>query len=185
MSPSTQLTLHSLADTQKLAALVAAQLKPSTTVFLSGGLGAGKTTFVRLCLDSCAALQEVAPPRTVPSPSFTLLQPYQLGSLSILHADLWRIENPTDALDLALGEEAHLGSVLLVEWAEHGTAVLPRADLTLVFNFVDSDPNSSHIHTTANPPQEIASEQRVVCLEGALAQKIIEEFKSELVAKTS
>ena len=114
--------------TKALATAFAPQLQIGDIVGLSGGLGSGKTTFVRYLLAALGHEGEV------PSPSFAIVVPYQHMMLGVLlHADLYRIEHPGELAELGLdssGEE----SVLLVEWPEHaGPAAWPDA-LRLTFD---------------------------------------------------
>ncbi|MCY7281751.1 MAG: tRNA (adenosine(37)-N6)-threonylcarbamoyltransferase complex ATPase subunit type 1 TsaE [Sphingomonas bacterium] len=118
-----------LADEAATAALgqrLARQLKGGDVVTLSGGLGVGKTTLVRHLIAALGHEGEV------PSPSFAIVQPYFHMMLPVWHADLYRIEHPSELAEIGLdsiGDEA----VLLVEWPEHaGPAAWPQAlSLTL------------------------------------------------------
>ena len=119
-----------LADEARTAALAnafAPQLRKGDIVAMSGGLGSGKTTFVRYLLAALGHKGEV------PSPSFAIVVPYDhtvLGSL--LHADLYRIDHPGEIAELGLDSSGD-DSVLLVEWPEHaGPAAWPDA-LRLTF----------------------------------------------------
>ena len=90
-------------------------LKAGDVVTLSGPLSAGKTTLVRGLLAALGHGGEV------PSPSFAIVQPYEMLSPPIWHVDLYRIENPADLDELGLEEIGGEG-VLIVEWPEHGGA---------------------------------------------------------------
>jgi len=94
---------------RKLAKL----LRPGDVVTLSGPLSAGKTTMVRGLLSGLGHKGEV------PSPSFALVQPYEMLSPPVWHVDLYRIENPADLEELGL-DDAGADGVLVVEWPEHG-----------------------------------------------------------------
>ena len=107
--------------TKDLAERLAGQLKGGDVVGLSGGLGTGKTTFVRHLLAALGHEGEV------PSPSFAIVQPYDHMVLPVWHADLYRIEDPADLAEIGLdsiGDEA----ALLVEWPERaGPLAWPEA----------------------------------------------------------
>jgi len=117
--------------TRAFAARLAALLEPGDLVALSGDLGAGKTTLARGVLHALGVTGEV------PSPTFTLVQHYETPYLTVLHADLYRIEDTADLVELGL-EDALAYAALVVEWPEKlGAAFAPhrlagRLDLDLV-----------------------------------------------------
>jgi tRNA threonylcarbamoyladenosine biosynthesis protein TsaE len=97
-------------------------------LYLSGELGAGKTTFARGFLRALG----VADP--VRSPTYTLLEWYPAGELTVLHIDLYRLNDPQELESLGLREWAQPGHIWLIEWPEQGGDRLPPADLTLRFS---------------------------------------------------
>jgi len=102
---------------RKLAKL----LKPGDVITLSGPLSAGKTTLVRGLLSALGHKGEV------PSPSFAIVQPYEMLSPPVWHVDLYRIENPADLEELGI-DDAGADGVLVVEWPEHaGRHMWPQA----------------------------------------------------------
>ncbi len=102
-------------------AALADVLKPGDVVTLDGPLGAGKTSLARSVLIALGHLGEV------PSPTFAIVQPYEALRLPVFHADLYRIEEPSDLLELGLDEILSEGA-LLVEWPERaGAAAWPQA----------------------------------------------------------
>lgn len=113
-----------LADEAATAALgkrLARQLKGGDVVALSGGLGAGKTTFVRHLLAALGHEGEV------PSPTFAIVQPYEHMMLAVWHADLYRVEDPAELAEIGLDSIGD-DTVLLVEWPERaGSAAWPDA----------------------------------------------------------
>ena len=106
-------------ETQAVARGLAAQLKPGDVVLLSGGLGAGKTAFVR-----GLAVGLGIDPEAVSSPTFTLVHEYRGGRLTLYHADLYRLENAATE-DLGLEETGVADGVLAVEWPDHLTHAMP------------------------------------------------------------
>ena len=104
-----------------IAADLAAALRPGDIVALSGDLGAGKTTLAR------GVLRGLGWTREVPSPTFTLVQPYDT-SPPVWHVDLYRLEHPRDADGLGLFET---DAALLIEWPERLGDRLPRESLRL------------------------------------------------------
>jgi tRNA threonylcarbamoyladenosine biosynthesis protein TsaE len=93
--------------------------------FLEGELGAGKTTFAR------GFLQALGHSGRVPSPTYTLIEPYSLAARTIYHIDLYRIRAPRELADLGLGELLVPGVVALIEWPGRGAGELPVPDLVV------------------------------------------------------
>lgn len=108
-------------ELERTAAVLAAVLCPGDIIALSGDLGAGKTSFARAVLRALGWAGEV------PSPTFTLVQPYDT-SPEIWHVDLYRLDSPGDADALGLFET---DAVLLIEWPERLSARLPADALRL------------------------------------------------------
>ena len=102
------------AETETVAADLARGLRGGEVLLLSGELGAGKTTFVR----GLALGLEVEDPDAVSSPSFTLVNVYEGGRLRLVHADLYRLDDPAAIEELALEELLDAGAVLAIEWGE-------------------------------------------------------------------
>src|SRR5580704_1662034 len=118
--PSVPLMLANEQSTRRLAADVAAMLAPGDVVTLSGDLGAGKTTFARAVIRRLAGDETLE----VPSPTFTLLQTYRLPRFPVVHADLYRIADPQELIELGF-DEACEDAVALVEWPERGADLMP------------------------------------------------------------
>ena len=108
-----------------LAAAMRALEINQLVIFLSGDLGAGKTTFARGFLHGWGHVGRV------PSPTYTLIEPYELEPAVIYHIDLYRLTDPDETDDLGLAELPGPGVVMLVEWPERGGDRLPGADLTV------------------------------------------------------
>lgn len=94
-------------------------------VHLEGDLGAGKTTLVR------GFLRRLGHAGRVPSPTYTLTEPYALAGWRIAHIDLYRIRDPRELADLGLRDMLGPAVVTLVEWPDHGAGHLPAADLRI------------------------------------------------------
>jgi tRNA threonylcarbamoyl adenosine modification protein YjeE len=114
--------------TRRLAVDVASALRPGDLVTLSGDLGAGKTTFAR------ALIRHLADDETaeVPSPTFTLMQAYDLPRFQVVHADLYRTAGAADLVELGL-DGLPDGAVVLLEWPDRAGNLLPpdRLDVAL------------------------------------------------------
>jgi tRNA threonylcarbamoyladenosine biosynthesis protein TsaE len=119
--------IPSEAATGQLAAAFARALRPPMVVYLRGDLGAGKTTFAR------AYIHALGFAGYVKSPSYGLLETYAAGGQTVLHLDLYRIEDPEELEYLALRDQFDASAVLLIEWPERGQQHLPAADLVLEF----------------------------------------------------
>ena len=130
---SRRLILPDLDATRALAARLARGLRPGDLVLLEGDLGAGKSELAR------AVIRELAgAPITVPSPTFTLLQTYELPGLEIGHADLYRIADAGELAELGL-EECLARGALLVEWPDRAAALWPRERLRVALGAVPGD----------------------------------------------
>ncbi|MEM1081639.1 MAG: tRNA (adenosine(37)-N6)-threonylcarbamoyltransferase complex ATPase subunit type 1 TsaE [Pseudomonadota bacterium] len=116
------LSSTSEAETLRLGGELAAQLYGGELVFLSGDLGAGKTTLVR------GILRGLGFEGRVKSPSYGLLESYPLQSFTLHHLDLYRLTQPEELFDLGLEELLRPDAVVLIEWPERAEAALPNAD---------------------------------------------------------
>ncbi|GAC1304774.1 MAG: hypothetical protein NVSMB21_05660 [Vulcanimicrobiaceae bacterium] len=110
--------LADLAAFERYAGAFARDLVAGDTVALAGGLGAGKTTFVAAALRALGRTAEVA------SPTFTFWHRYG-GSPPIEHLDLYRIDDPSEAIELGLEEAFGRGGIAFVEWPERLPEIVP------------------------------------------------------------
>lgn len=124
-----ELFLDSAEATEALGARLATVLIPGCIFYLRGDLGAGKTTLVR------GFLHGLGHRGTVKSPTFTLVESYQLADWRVFHWDLYRLANPEELDYLGLRDQLDGSAVLLIEWPERGHGELPAADveITLVY----------------------------------------------------
>jgi tRNA threonylcarbamoyladenosine biosynthesis protein TsaE len=110
-------------------------------IFLRGDLGAGKTTLSR------GLIRGLGHVGAVKSPTYTLVEPYELPGGHVLHYDLYRLSSPEELADLGLRD--HLGdtrTLTLIEWPERGGALLPTPDLTLHLHLL---PHGRELHWQA------------------------------------
>ena len=121
---------HSPEETEQLAATVAAMARPGDLIVLVGGLGAGKTRFVRGFVTATGS------PEQATSPTFALVHNYE-GPTPIVHADLYRLVSEHEVLDLGLDESLADGAIVLVEWGDLAEALLRPDRLTVTITDVD------------------------------------------------
>jgi tRNA threonylcarbamoyladenosine biosynthesis protein TsaE len=130
MQPTPLLTLTSSSpdDTARIATALGAGLGAGDVVLLSGPLGAGKSHFARALIQSrLAALGRM---EDVPSPSFTLVQTYDLGDVALWHADLYRLGDVSETIELGL-DLAFDEAICLIEWPERLGELTPPDALHL------------------------------------------------------
>jgi tRNA threonylcarbamoyl adenosine modification protein YjeE len=128
-------------ETTRIASDYAKNLAAGDIVALYGALGAGKSVFCRsiirtLCSDSGLV---------VPSPTFSLLQTYEAGSLEIYHYDLYRLNNPEEIYELGW-EDACAGPIVLIEWPQRIEPLLPPRTRKILFE--DDENNGRYIRMT-------------------------------------
>jgi tRNA threonylcarbamoyladenosine biosynthesis protein TsaE len=108
-----------------LGGVLAGLIEPPCIIYLSGELGAGKTTLVRGLLRGYGHTDRVK------SPTYTLLEPYQLSDRQCYHLDLYRLADPEELVFLGLEDLLQPDALLLVEWPERGHGILPAPDLSV------------------------------------------------------
>jgi len=124
-----EILLDSAVATERLGARLAEALKPGCIIYLHGELGAGKTTLAR------GLLHGLGHGGTVKSPTYTLVEPYQIGPWRLFHWDLYRLADPEELEFLGLRDQLDSEAVLLIEWPERGQGELPAADLEVRLDY--------------------------------------------------
>ena len=125
------MTIVDLGDenaTAALAARLAALVAPGDVIALPGELGAGKTSFAR------AFIRARGGDESVPSPTFTLVQTYDLPGCVIWHFDLYRLRAAEEAWELGI-EDAFQSGISLIEWPERLGPLLPARHLIVALEF--------------------------------------------------
>ncbi len=121
-------TLPNEQATARFAIDVAATLEPGDLVTLSGDLGAGKTTLARALIRYLAGDNTIE----VPSPTFTLIQSYELPRFALVHADLYRLSGAAELVELGF-DALPIGTVVLLEWPDRAAGFLPPDRLDITF----------------------------------------------------
>ena len=127
---------HHLASpqaTERLGACLADTVQASCCIYLSGELGAGKTTLVR------GFLHRWGYEGKVKSPTYTLVEPYSIAGWEVWHCDLYRLNDPEELAFLGIRDFMNEHTVLLIEWPERGAALLPKPDLRLLLDYVANE----------------------------------------------
>ena len=126
-----RLTLSSLEDTKKLGQELAKEIlkrkgEAAFVVFLDGDLGTGKTTLVKEIIFALGVKEKVK------SPTFTIIEPYELNNENIYHVDLYRIIDPTELEIIGLREYLNESkAIIFIEWPEKSYGYLKKFDLKI------------------------------------------------------
>nr|CAA6811831.1 MAG: TsaE protein, required for threonylcarbamoyladenosine t(6)A37 formation in tRNA [uncultured Thiotrichaceae bacterium] len=110
-------------------------------IALQGDLGAGKTTLVR------GLLQALGHTGIVKSPTYTLVEPYQLNERDVYHFDLYRLGEPDELEYIGFRDYFSSTSVCLIEWPERGGNYVPVADIQLIISMIDAGRKIKLNHT--------------------------------------
>ncbi|MEJ2566571.1 MAG: tRNA (adenosine(37)-N6)-threonylcarbamoyltransferase complex ATPase subunit type 1 TsaE [Gammaproteobacteria bacterium] len=120
---------------QDEAAMVAAGMRLAEAChaplvfYLHGPLGAGKTTLVR------GFMRGMGYDAVVKSPTYTLIEPYEIGPWHVYHLDLYRVRDAAELDYLGLRELQDDHAIVLVEWPERGAGFLPPADVVITLDY--------------------------------------------------
>jgi len=150
--------IHTEQETLELASQLALAYQSfadcGLTVFLSGTLGAGKTTFSR------GVIAAFGYSGAVKSPTYALVEPYQLGENKIYHFDLYRLADPEELEYMGMRDYFDERALRLIEWPEKGEGMLPSADLYFRF--------------------EVAANSRTVTISGDADSAVVAQILGEL-----
>jgi tRNA threonylcarbamoyladenosine biosynthesis protein TsaE len=124
-----------LADEESTLGLgrkLAGSLSPGMLITLRGSLGAGKTTMAR------GILRGMGFEGRVKSPTFSLVELYELSRLDLYHFDFYRFEYPQELIESGLQDAFNETNVCIVEWPERAGTLLPVADIEVALSMTDS-----------------------------------------------
>lgn len=130
MTKSIKVNLNNEKKTKQIAELIAKYSMQmaceNLVIFLNGNLGAGKTTFSQFFIKACGYRDKVK------SPTYTLIENYNLNNKSIYHLDLYRLTAPEELSFLGFEEIISQNNIIvLIEWPEKGEGFLPTPDITI------------------------------------------------------
>jgi tRNA threonylcarbamoyl adenosine modification protein YjeE len=156
---SARVLLPSPEATGQLARRIADHLVPGDIILVEGPIGAGKSHFCRAAIRH--RLAKEGRDEEVPSPTFTLVQTYELGSMEVWHADLYRLTDPAQTWELGLSE-AFEEAVVFIEWPDRLGDSTPRSALRLELSPADdadtrvailsaTDPRWRHLLVSLSP----------------------------------
>lgn len=116
---------------QQYGEQLAAQLTAPSVVYLRGDLGAGKTTLVR------GMLRGLGYNGKVKSPTYTLVEPYQIKPQTVYHFDLYRLNDPEELEHIGFRDYLQEAAIMLIEWPEKAAGFLPPPDLEITISIED------------------------------------------------
>jgi tRNA threonylcarbamoyladenosine biosynthesis protein TsaE len=120
-----QIFLKDSSETELLGALLWQVLPEKCLVFLSGDLGAGKTTLIR------GLLRAAGHSGVVRSPTYSLVEEYRLAERNVFHFDLYRLKDPEELEWMGMSDYLNQSSLCCIEWPQMGDGFLPKADVTI------------------------------------------------------
>lgn len=139
-----QLQISSAKDMEALGGQIGQTIVGGEIIHLQGELGAGKTTLVR------GLLHAIGYEGKVKSPTYTLVENYELDSFTVYHFDLYRLNAPEELEDMGIRDYCHNKAVCLFEWPEQGQGVVPEADILLKIDYLEEGRNIEFVSLSDN-----------------------------------
>lgn len=127
--------------------LIAGGKLAGTVIFLSGDLGAGKTTFCRGFIRECGVTDHIK------SPTYTLLEQYPTSHARICHLDLYRIADAEELEFVGFRELLEEEACLLIEWPERVAEIDPLATIRLDISHIDQSSRQLSIQSSESLPE--------------------------------
>ncbi|NOV28610.1 tRNA (adenosine(37)-N6)-threonylcarbamoyltransferase complex ATPase subunit type 1 TsaE [Methylomonas sp. ZR1] len=123
------ITLETPEDTEALGAALWQVLPAKCLLFLYGDLGAGKTTLVR------GLLRAAGHSGAVKSPTYTLVEEYEVDGRRLFHFDLYRLKDPEELEWMGMDDYLNQNALCCIEWPQKGAGFLPNADVEVSLNY--------------------------------------------------
>ncbi len=127
-----KLTLSDEHATEAFGATLADCLPDQCTVYLSGELGAGKTTLAR------GILRAIGYVGNVKSPTYAMVEPYEVNGRQVFHFDLYRLADPEELEYMGIRDYFQQQAIRLIEWPEKAGSHLGKADLHIRLSYADT-----------------------------------------------